>query len=336
LLELLQLVNQEYLIGATTIKPFHSIWKLDTPNHTYILKQIKAKPHKFSQLVQIMNEYRSQGFSALVPILPTKSGEFYIENTGCFYSLSPWCDGEKPSFRNEIHLKMIARYFGKLHALSRTTTFPLDLLNQQGILEYQTNQAFLESLLPNLQKRKDLNRIDRAIINMSEYYLQQSRYSLLGLTQLKNSWPLLNDQKGFCHNDPAPGNIIIHDGNCYLIDFEFSNCDLLIKEFALIALRALQATQWASKTLELLIAAYTEERPFAAVELKILPFILCFPRRFWRLCSQRYQEQLNWHEKRFQSRLWEIVSEEPKRRQFLLTWWPELPNIFEPKLGGAG
>lgn len=99
--------------------------------------------------------------------------------------------------------------------------------------------------------------------------------------------------------------------------------------------RALQANQWSTKTLELLISAYTKERSLTDPELKVLPFLLYFPRRFWRLCSQRYQEHIAWTEKRFQGRLWEIINEEPKRRQFLESWWPEL-HISEPKIGGAG
>jgi CotS family spore coat protein len=273
-----------------------------------------------------MNKYSSQGFNALVPILPTRSGDFFIQVADGFYNLSPWCDGEKATFQNPVHLKMIARCFGKLHALSKATAFPVELQHPVAIVEYQKKQAFLESLIPNLRESKELNRIDRAISNWGEYYLKQGRCTLLGLTQFKDLWPLLNDQKGFCHNDPAPGNIIIQDHKCYLIDFEFSNCDLFIKEFALLALRALQANHWTPQTLEILTAAYNQERELTAPELKALPLLLLFPRRFWRFCSQRYQEKLVWTEKRFQSRLWEIIGEEPKRRLFLQTLWPQLWN----------
>jgi CotS family spore coat protein len=328
-MELMRRVNQEYLISAITIKPFHSVWKLTAPGQAYILKKVKSAPTRFAQIAQIVNELYQQNFKSLTPILPTHSRKLYIEFGDDLYSLSPWYPGEKPSFRNPLHLKKIAQCFGQLHALSRDIFFPKALINEQGINAYQINHDFLESLLPKLPEQKGLNRIDRIIIEWSEHYLQQSRSALLELNNLKSLGRLLNDQKGFCHNDPAPGNIIINHQQCYLIDFEFSNCDLWIKEFALLAMRALQATGWNEKeqTLDMLIGAYKQERPLLDIELKILPLLLRFPRRFWRFCYQRYQEHLPWTEKRYANRLWEITSEEPKRCHFLKHWRPEFSTL---------
>jgi CotS family spore coat protein len=330
LIELMRQVNQEYAISTITIKPFHSVWKLNTPGQAYILKKVKSDPTHFTQLAQIVSELYHQNFKSLTPILPTLNGKFYIEFADNLYSLSPWYPGEKPSFRNPQHLKKIAQCFGQLHELSREISFPIALINAQGINEYQTNHDFLESLLPKLPNQKSLNRIDQTIIEWSDHYLQQSRSAFLGLYSFKDLGLLLKNQKGFCHNDPAPGNIIINQQQCYLIDFEFSNCDLWIKEFALLAIRALQATGWNEKeqTLDILIETYNQERPLLEIELKTLPFLLYFPRRFWRFCYQRYQEHLPWTEKRYASRLWEITSEEPKRCRFLEHWRPKLSSSY--------
>jgi CotS family spore coat protein len=324
LLELMRQANREYAIGAISIETFHSIWKLNAPNQAFILKKLRMDTVRFSQLAEIINEYQQEGFHDLIPILKTQRDTFFMEYSGCFYSLSPWHPGEKPSFGNPSHLKTIAQCFGKLHAASQTLIFPQSLINHQGIGEYQINLNFLESLQPGLLSRKNKNRIDRAVMDKIPYYLQQGRCSLHGLNAVRNLWPLLGNESGFCHNDPAPGNIIIHDKRCFLIDFEFSNRDLFIKEFVLLVLRALQATEWQQRTFEILLEAYQEERPLTALERSMLPYLLLFPRRFWRFCFQRYREGLNWTEKRFQSRLREIIQEEPKRRRFLQSWQPEL------------
>jgi Ser/Thr protein kinase RdoA (MazF antagonist) len=190
--------------------------------------------------------------------------------------------------------------------------------------EFQTQQLFLETLLPDLSRRNNLNRTDHTIINRGEYYLKQGHAALSGMLQLKDSWPLINNQTGFCHNDPAPGNIIMNKNQPYLIDFEFSNYGHFIKEFAILAQRALQATDWQERTIDILIDSYNKERTLLDAEQELLPYLIYFPRRFWRLCYQRYQERLAWTEKRYQSRLWEITEEEPKRRCFLLKRWPQL------------
>ncbi|HBF35754.1 MAG TPA: hypothetical protein DDW50_00350 [Firmicutes bacterium] len=321
--QFIQKINQEYSISATTMKPYHSVWKITTTaGQTYILKKIKTAPEYFAILAQLVQELYLQGFEQLVPILPTRHGEFYIQSDNGFFSLSKCYAGEKPSFMNPQHLKKIGQCFGRIHEFSRRIQFPKTLMNEYGIDEYQSYHLFLENLLPGLPERNKLNRVDRAVIEWSSYFLNQSRNVIQELNHYTNLTTILYQQRGFCHNDPAPGNIIMDHQHCYLIDFEFISCDVWLKELAHLVMRVLQATGWNPKEplLDILITAYNQERPLLDIELQILPILLRFPRRFWRFCHQRYQENLIWPEKRYHSRIWEIITEESQRSLFLENW----------------
>ena len=318
MIEFIQKINQEYSISATAMKPFHSVWKIVTPGQTYILKKIKDAPDHFSMVAQIVNELYHQGLKQVVPIRPTQSGKLYLEWGDDYFSLSQCYTGEKPSFGNLQHLRGIGQFFGQIHEFSRKVSFPKELMNEQGIEEYQSYHDFLENLLPELPKRRDLNRIDRTVIEWSDYFLEQSREVTRELKNYPNLNSLLGHQRGFCHNDPAPGNIIMDHQKCHLIDFEFVSCDFWLKELAHLAIRVLQAVEWNPKepSLDILLESYNHERPLLDIEIQILPVLLRFPRRFWRFCHQRYRENLSWPERRYQNRIWEIISEESKRRLF--------------------
>ncbi|MGE5583677.1 MAG: phosphotransferase [Bacillota bacterium] len=334
--ELLRLINREYGITVTAVKPVNSIWRLDTLNKSYLLKRVRSSPQRITQLAALILQLQKAGFQGLTPVLLTKTGSACLKTAAGNYLISPWIEGEKPAFNSRSRLKLVAACFGKLHSISKGLSFPPEMTAPDLLDDYQKKQLYLESLPSKLTELKTGNRIDRAISGWSAYFTAQSRFCLDQLLLRRDELLLLNKEKGFCHNDPAPGNIIIRNGNCYLIDYEFANCDLLIKEFACLLGRALQANQWEPEIVDLVSAAYESERPFSAAELKILPYLLCFPRRFWRICIQRYQEQLDWTEKRFQHRLWEIVHEEQARMRFLKTWLPELETYARPEFGGAG
>ncbi len=317
-MELLQKISRDYSISATAIKPFHSVWKVIAPEQTYILKKIKGIPDHFSMIARIVNELYQQGLSQLVPTSLTRNGECYFQWNGENFSLSQCLAGEKPSFSTPQHIKRIGQFFGKIHEFSRQTSFPKELYNRQGIEEYHGYHHFLKNLLPQLPARTDLNRVDRTVIEWGDYFLQQSREVIQELEKFPGLDSLLREEKGFCHNDPAPGNIIMDRLQCYLIDFEFVNFDYWLKELAHLAMRVLQATNWDSNksSLDILLEAYHHERPLLDIEFKVIPVLLRFPRRFWRFCHQRYQENLPWPERRYQNRIWEIISEETKRRLF--------------------
>ncbi len=317
-------INQEYTIRGTASKPYNSIWKITTPQGSFSLKRFKSSPHYFTKLITIINDLSKLGFNGLVPIILTKKGLPYIEIDGLYYSLSPWCEGEPPSFTNPNHLIKIAECYGRLHEISRNINFPPELQSRNNLTDYFLYLDFLESLIPSLEKRKNLNRIDRTILKWGQHFIEQSRLAIQGMKTFQDRQELFLNNQGFCHNDPAPGNIIIKNEICFLIDFEFSNRDLFIKELSMLILRALQVNHWNERILELLIKAYSQERKLIIAEEEILPYLLCFPRRFWRLCSQRYQEKLKWTENRFQKRLWEIIDEEKNRQSLLKLLIPEL------------
>ena len=155
-----------------------------------------------------------------------------------------------------------------------------------------------------------LNRLDRSILKWHPYFMSQARLALAGLEAALQSETEPNTilPQGFCHNDPAPRNIIIKDGIWHLIDLELSGIDPYLKDYATLLERALHLNQWQPVVRELIEASYTQVRPLSMIELRILPYLCCFPRRFWRICQQRFQARLPWSESRYASRFWELTN----------------------------
>lgn len=322
--ELIRTLNRAYAINASSIQQFGPVWKVHTPKGIFGFRQMKMGPEKLRELAEILETIKNKGVS-LPSFLPTKTGEPFVIITGRLYVLLKWYEGENPLFTCTNHLQKTAGLYGKLHRISKTITLPIEWPLKNCLSEFQARMNFLKDLLSRLPCQKSLNRIDHAIINHGEHFLKQAALSIKGLVLYHyQDWLFNTPEKGFCHNDPAPLNIIIQNQNWTLIDFELSAYDAFIREFAKLTARALQINGWDHGILEILKEAYNEERLFSNEELCFLPYILCFPQRFWRFCSQRFEEKLDWTETRFQRKLWEIINDEKKRFLFLANLLPEL------------
>lgn len=317
-----------------SVKPWGPVWKVDTPSGVYALKRTRKQPAQILQLVRTMECLRDSGFPNMVSFRADQSGRPFtcIHNNN--YLLSPWLEGEHPDFTNQRHLQLAAGLYGRFHQVSQTIAFPDEVADGPPEPartigdEFLEKRAFLIQMAGSLSGREKNNRIDRQLLKWSGHFIRQADFCIEQLSKLRlDEWYRQKTGQGFCHNDPAPGNIIIRNRELFLIDFELAAPGPFIKEAAKLLVRALQANRWPDKMIPLVMKAYTAERDFTAAEIQILPYLCSFPQSFWRLCSQRFQEQLPWTETHFQRKLWEITSSESLRLNCLRNMAPELPEM---------
>lgn len=322
---MIKTINQAYGISIAALEQTGPVWKAYTAKGIFCLRQMKAGPEKLRQLAKVLETIKKSGFPNLTTFIPSKNGEPFLKIADRYYILLKWFEGEHPLFTSVNHLQKVAKLLGKLHQVSKTIDLPLNWPLKDSLVEFRIRTDFLKNLITQLNHRETLNRIDRAIVKVGEHFLNQAEWSVQGLTDLNyRNWLLNTTEKGFCHNDPAPLNIIIQNQNWILIDFELAAYDAFIREFAIFSARALATNCWDSKTGDIIKSAYREERAVSKAELEFLPYLLCFPQRFWRLCSQRFEEKLDWTESHFWRKLWEINEDEKIRFPFLTNLLPQL------------
>ena len=331
--EILEGIRHPYPITVSKVKPFGSIWKVFGPSGLFALKRTTQKPAQILQLAQTIACLRDSGFPNIMTLLTAISGQPFALIANQYYLLSPWLDGESPDFTNQLHLQMIAKLYGEFHRISRDLlTYNNGDIDHEPVKtirdEFTIKKNFLMDLSDSLHRREKLNRIDRLILKWSVHFIRQANFCIdrLMVSNL-SEWPNKKIAQGFCHNDPAPRNIIIKDRELFLIDFELASAGLFTKEVAKLLVRALQTNQWSPRIIDPVIEAYTSQRMLTTPEMEILPYFCSFPQHFWRLCNQRFQEQLPWTETHFYRKLWEITGAEPIRLHCLSCLAPDLPKM---------
>ncbi|NLY74029.1 MAG: phosphotransferase [Firmicutes bacterium] len=327
--DLLLKLNQAYGIRARGFKPFGPIWRVSSEKGDYALKKAGGPAEKLLRNYRILSRIEQAGFKSLILPEISRCNLPYFEYKDQYYQLFKWRHGEHPAFTDRDSVARIARLFADLHRFSLSMITPEDLKSPGLITVLHQWAIFLENLPSRLKNNRCLNRIDRALLRWNEYFLNQAHYSLAGLSHADpGSNP--NGLIGFCHNDPAPRNIIIENGQYFLIDFELSGPDLLVAELAKLAARVLQANDWERSLFELVVEAYRQVRNISEWESAVLPYLLCFPSQFWRICSQRFEEKLKWSERRFAVKLWKNIDAERRRFIFLRSILPRLPDFRKP------
>ncbi len=322
--DLLQIINQEYNIPANRLKPFGPVWQIDSAQGRFGLKKTGSSAERLNYTAAILSQIKQAGFVSLVLPEISQKGLPFFEFNNQYYQLFQWLPGNHPSFTDPGSIKKCAQLFAGLHRISRLAPKLENCRITDFTSPLEQRAVFLEKTKLFLKNKPQLNRVDRVLLSWSDYFLTQARYALSGLNKTK---PALKSEVifGFCHNDPASRNIIVDDGQWFLIDFELSACDWFVFELAKLIGRVLQVNNWRPLIYDLMIDAYARERTITDWERVVLPYLLCFPQHFWRICSQRFEEKLKWSERRFATKLWKITDKERQRLIFLKFYLPDLP-----------
>lgn len=335
--ELLKIIKNEYGITASRFQPLRGLWKLTGPQGTFLLKRMHCSMKHLVWLDHQLQELTRNGFTGIVPLIATRDGAPAFNHPRGNFIVTPWQPGNHPSFTNLNHLQQIAHFWSELHQTAQLVAIPEAPNIIHPLLDLEAKNALIATTLDRLRTQPGNNRIDRLLLKWGDYFLTQAATSLNRLQSLGFSqWLRATTAQGFCHNDPAPGNIIMQNKHWYLIDFELSGPGFFLIELTLLLQRALQANHWQPQLTEPILTAYYAACPARQTEEnQFIPALLCFPRAFWRLCQQRFHEKLDWSESHFQSRLWSLTSNEPLRAQLLRQWFPELPSKVEADYRGG-
>jgi CotS family spore coat protein len=334
-----KLIEELYGLKISEIKPQGPVWKINSQKGYLALKRMHCDSLKIKWLCSCLEALRKKGLcednpehhAAVAPIIINKKGLPFFEYDNKNYILTPWYTGKIPNFNSGEDLRKVALLYGKLHRHSTLIKQPGSNLKQ---LSKPLNQVILEKLnyLKETQKQllnnsANLNRIDRAILKWSYFFIDRAEVCWDYIhNNIDRTWYNETSSQGFCHQDPAPGNIIVYKNKWILIDFELASNEYFITELSTLMRRALQFNDWNPQIYELILAAYQTERQLNLQEIKLLIALLAFPHPFWRLCQQRFNENLKWTEKHFQSKLWKITSSQQAQTSFSKKFFPPIAD----------
>jgi CotS family spore coat protein len=317
-------VRRHYKLTPLEINPHGPVWRLQTTSGSFLLKKMKCSGDRLVALAENIQKLTARGFNGLTPLLFTKNGLPYFTFENQNYVITPWLSGDHPDFTHAGHLKQTAVLFGKLHRISQNILDPQTESICNPVDELHEKLTFLEKTAIVLQKTKKINRIDRSILHWADHFIVQGRFCLKELSHLEQTRLSNLFGIGFCHKDPAPRNIIIQNTGWILIDYELSQVDYFTTDMVTLLQRTLNWNQWERTLVDLIINSYSGERKLSGEEHRFILVSLCFPRQFWRLCSQRFEEKLDWTEKHYQSKFWTLYNEEPVRMRFLNYYFPKM------------
>ncbi|RBP85600.1 serine/threonine protein kinase [Marinomonas rhizomae] len=247
------------------------------------------RPERWNER-QIREEHQTllQLHAAGVPVVaPIKfNGESLLRHKGMYFCLSPRLIGQHPEADNLDQLYQIGELIGQLHSNIQTTPFqdrisvsPLSQMDDAAnqILTGRTLFGHAE-LTKALQLPEKLKPIYKKQIQTLRDQCEAS---------IKSYWPTqLRPIHGDCHRS----NLMLHDGQFHLVDFDDCQNGVAVQDLWLHITQTENPRQQLSEIIE----GYETYLPFETRELDLVDVFKCV-----RVISYAAWLQSRWHDPAF-------------------------------------
>lgn len=314
----------KYDMDIQDITPVKNVMHIYTSSGDRCLKRVKYRKEHFLFIMSAMKHLMNNGFEGLIPLIPARNGEMYVELEDGYGFLTEWISSRECDYSNPIELKMAAVTLSKIHNLSKGYEPPKNCEPRIGwgrwadmfTLRIKDMMEFKKII----ESHEELSYFDKLYIDSIDYFINQAETSIENLKST-GYFELMEEESGnksFCHHDFAHHNVLLSDDlKVYVIDFDYCILDSRLHDLSSLIIRNMRRGNWNMEKAQYIIDCYLRLGSLKSDEIPVMNAFMEFPQDFWQVGLQYYKEKLKWEESHFIKRLSNVIDDETDRRQFL-------------------
>ncbi|MHB1167583.1 MAG: CotS family spore coat protein [Carboxydocellales bacterium] len=317
-------ILQQYPFEVQGVKQLRkSVFQLVTNSGVKALKGVQYPIGELLFMFSAMEHLLSRGFSKLARIVRTKAGLPFVPQGGSYYFVTEWISGRESDYDLERDLQATVKTMAELHQASRGLqllpgSYLKTELGRWPENFHRRGEQLLEFAWEAKRKREKTIFDWMYLTAIDEFYQEaQVAQSALAGTAYWELVRLAQQECGFCHHDFAYHNVIIQNGQGFLIDFDYCLCDMRIHDLTSLLIRNMKKHNWDIFVAEKIINFYHQHYPLAPQEFPVMLAFMKFPQDFWQAAWTYYREDIGRTEKESVSRLERAIKLNHERQSFL-------------------
>lgn len=326
--DLKEIVQRGYGIRVLKIIPHRNVYRLETNLGTHFFKPFLLSEEKLQLIASAKEHLLNQGFTRLIPFVPTLAGKPYYKQGNQLFYMTEWIEGHPSNYDNPFELRHGVQMFAEFHQAAQGFQPEQEVPSYLG----RWPEIFakrLEDLQICKERAKTHNSstgFETLFLQQADYYIEEAVRSLQLLAESGYHYICTNECKKlpFCHHDAAHHNVMITTKNePMLIDYDYLIRDLHIHDLASLVIRNGKASGWNLKRCAFLLNTYQSVQSVSLPEMKVMQAFMVFPYDIWHLIRARYLSRKPWP-LGYYLKEWERKTRNEEARQVFLRRFLEL------------
>lgn len=293
----------------------------ETNQGCLIFKEYTGNEDRISLQNNLLTHIAERGQVSAEAIIPTKEGTLFVkDNDGIKYVLKTYREGRELNIHDRAEcgeaFRLLARLHGSMELWSEQAE-NIPVFSQQK--EYEKHNKELKKVRKYLQQRSQKTRFEISLLNSFDYFLEQAfrvTEDWMQYQEIQDKVPAPGSAL-FCHGDYQYHNILRHDRDWFLINFEKCMRDDPVRDIYLLLRKLLEKSSWSVSLGKELLKAYESERPISAISRIDLYYRLAYPEKFWKIVNFYYNSGKAWIPESNGEKLEKLMIQEKEKQQFL-------------------
>lgn len=285
-------VLAQYGITPIRIYSFGKVWKIKTKTGSFALKKMSQNPEKVLFFLAAMEYLWQQGFQQMSQVIKSLDGDLLVKRGDESFFLTEWIEGRPVNPLDPEEWNCSIEMLAQMHRLGEGFVPPAGCIPKNDIGRWPRKWA---ERIADLKKMAVLasqgqTPFDFIFIRLIPKALAQAQAAIEILEKVgyQEYCAGLKKIPPLCHRDFVYHNIIIREGQVYLIDFEYCVQDTRVTDLARLVRTSWINHPWERDRAGEIVVRYHSYYPLREVELKLLEAALMFPHKVWRTGHRWY------------------------------------------------
>lgn len=184
--------------------------------------------------------------------------------------------------------------------------------------EYEKRNRELRRIRKFLLGRSQKTWFEISLLGCFDRFMEMAREASEGW-QSYAAAARKNPREAYCHGDYQYHNVLWHQRNWYLINFERCILDDPVRDLHLLMRKLLEKSGWSVSLGEKLLGEYESIRPLSAISRIDLYYRLAYPEKFWKIANFYYNSGKAWIPWKNLEKLEKLMAQEKEKKEFLDT-----------------
>lgn len=312
---------EQYDIEVIRVRKGRGAFLCDTDKGVLIFKEYVGTESRLELQNHVQKHIREQNKVNTDTIIPTKEGALSVtDKDGTQYILKTFFEGRECNIYEKEECLLAMELLAKLHSSMQQVPIaeteagvPADCVLQ----EYEKHNKELIRIRNFLRKKKQKQAFERQLYQELDFFLEQAKFVTENWRQYAQELDLTEPAGTYYHGNYQYHNIICHEDEWYVINFERCQPGSPVRDIFLLLRKLLEKNDWQPDFGRELLEAYCRIRPLNAGEALDLYYRLAYPEKFWKIVNFYYNAPKAWIPERNQEKLRRFLDQEQNRQAFL-------------------
>ena len=294
----------------------------ETKTGIKILKEYKGGQERLQTQKKLLEKIKEKGFYNVEDIIPTKEGELIVKDEDMnSYYLKEYSSGKECNIRESWDIGTVTEQMALLHKAMEQP----ELVKEKNLIPYSLPKEFekhnreLRKVKKYLKTKRQKNDFEFFLYGNYDFFFQKAEKILEEVKQYSEVFAeekLLN-AGCFCHGDFQHHNVLICDGEVYIINFEKYVPDNPMRDFSLFFRKVMEKNSWREEVGQLMLQSYQKQKTISDEDRIQLYYRLSYPEKFHKIVNFYYGSSKVWIPAKNMEKLDKILKQEEEKTRFL-------------------